>query len=86
MKATCETCGYDLASVNTGDGPASFIMQIAGGIVAFSALYVEIAYRPPIWLHMVIWLPLATALSLALMRPGKGLMIALAIRGARDER
>lgn len=80
VKPRCEACGYDLGSVDTGDGPASFIMQIAGGVVAFSALYVEIAFSPPIWLHLIIWLPLVTVLSLALMRPGKGLMIALTLR------
>lgn len=80
VRPVCPACGYDLASVNAGDGAASFIMQIAGGIVGFSALYVEIAFSPPIWLHLVVWLPLVTGLSLALMRPGKGLMIGLHVK------
>ena len=64
VRPVCETCGYDLASVATGDGAASFIMQIAGAIVGFSALYVEIVFSPPMWLHLIVWLPLAAALSL----------------------
>lgn len=80
VRPVCSTCGHDFASVNTGDGAASFIMQIAGGIVGFSALYVEIAFSPPIWLHLVVWLPLVTGLSLALMRPGKGLMVGLDVK------
>ena len=37
---------------------------------------VKIAYRPPLWLEAVIWLPLAAALCAALLRPLKGLMVA----------
>ncbi|GAD58868.1 hypotheical conserved protein [Brevundimonas abyssalis TAR-001] len=35
IRPVCETCGYDLASVATGDGAASFIMQIAGAWSGF---------------------------------------------------
>ncbi len=80
----CEVCDFDYRSMNTGDGPAIFIMQIAGGIVVFSALYVQIAYDPPIWLLLLIALPLVAGLSLGLMRPGKGLMIALQMRSRSD--
>jgi len=76
----CEACGFDFTRLNTGDGAAIFIMQIAGGIVVFTALYVEIALNPPIWLMLLIALPASLGLSLGLMRPGKGLMIALQMR------
>lgn len=81
---TCRVCGFDLSSIETGDGPATFIMQIAGFLVGFSALYVEIAFSPPMWLHFLIWIPLVAGLSLGLMRPGKGLMMALQMRNQRD--
>ena len=80
----CDACGHELASVETGDGAATFIIQIAGFVVGFSALAVEIAWRPPIWLHLILWLPLVAALALGLMRPGKGLMIALQMLRTRD--
>ena len=83
VRPSCEVCGFDLAKIETGDGPATFIMQIAGFIVAFTALYVEIAYRPPMWLHLIVWIPLVAVLALALMRPGKGLMTALQYRNTR---
>ena len=72
----CEACGYDLAKADSGDGPAVFVIMIAGFLVSFAALYTEIAYHPPIWVHMVIWLPLTVVLCLALLRPLKGLMVA----------
>ncbi len=81
---TCAECGFDLSSIETGDGPATFIMQIAGFLVGFSALYVEIVYSPPMWLHFMVWLPLVAGLSLGLMRPGKGLMMALQMRNQGD--
>ena len=84
VRPSCEACGFDLATIETGDGPATFIMQIAGFIVAFTALYVEIAYSPPMWLHLIVWIPLVAVLALALMRPGKGLMTALQYRNTRE--
>ncbi|MBL0967559.1 MAG: DUF983 domain-containing protein [Brevundimonas sp.] len=76
----CAACSFDFSRLNTGDGAAIFIMQIAGGIVVFSALYVQIAFSPPIWAMLAVALPLVAALSLGLMRPGKGVMIALQMR------
>ena len=76
----CEACGFDYSRLNTGDGAAIFIMQIAGGIVVFGALYAMIAWNPPIWLLLLITLPLVAGLSIGLMRPGKGVMIALQMR------
>lgn len=76
----CEVCGFDFTRLNTGDGAAVFIMQIAGGIVVFSALFIQIAWNPPIWAMLVVALPLVAGLSLGLMRPGKGVMIALQMR------
>ena len=81
----CPVCGFDRMTIETGDGPATFIMQIAGFVVGFSALYVEIAFSPPMWLHFIVWIPLVAALSLGLMRPGKGLMMALQMRNQRDQ-
>ncbi|WP_318781035.1 DUF983 domain-containing protein [Brevundimonas goettingensis] len=81
MVERCEACGFDFSRLNTGDGAAIFIMQIAGGIVVFTALYLQIALNPPIWLMLLIALPASLILSLGLMRPGKGLMIALQMKG-----
>jgi len=72
----CEACGYDLAKADSGDGPAVFVIMIAGFLVAFAALYTEVVYHPPVWVHLVIWLPLTVVVCLALLRPLKGLMLA----------
>jgi len=82
---TCAVCGFDFRRLNTGDGPAVFVMQVAGGVVVFSALGVELAYSPPMWVHLVLWLPLVAVLALGLMRPAKGLMIGLQARNRAAE-
>ncbi len=67
-------CGLDSAFIDTGDGPAVFVILLAGFVVVFAALIVEVAYRPPYWLHAALWLPLAILVSVTLgpLRPIKG--------------
>src|SRR6185369_10906961 len=72
----CDACGYDLAKADSGDGPAVFVILIAGFIVAFGALFTEVAVHPPVWVHLVLWLPGTLILCLLLLRPMKGLMLA----------
>jgi uncharacterized protein (DUF983 family) len=72
----CSVCGFDLAKADSGDGPAVFVIFIAGFIAAFGVLFTEVAYRPPLWVELVVWLPIAASLCIGLLRPLKGLMIA----------
>ena len=72
----CEACGTDLAKADSGDGPAVFVILIGGFLAAFAALYTEFAFHPPVWVHLVIWLPVTLILCLGLLRPFKGLMLA----------
>ena len=76
----CPVCAFDFSGMNTGDGAAIFVMQIAGGIVVFGAPFVQVAYNPPIWAMLMVALPLVAGLSLGLMRPAKIVMIALQMR------
>ncbi len=85
----CEACGLDLASADSGDGPAVFIILIVGGAVCFGALISEVMFHPPVWVHLVVWLPLTAILTLLLVRPFKGVMLAMqfhhrASEGGRD--
>ncbi|MFM1959713.1 MAG: hypothetical protein RL588_1230 [Pseudomonadota bacterium] len=72
----CDACGFDLGRADSGDGPAVFVILIGGFIVAFAALFTEIAYRPPIWVHMVVFLPLTVVVCGGLLRPMKGILLA----------
>ena len=67
----------DLRDHDAGDGPAVFVILVVGFIVVAAALIVEVRYEPPMWLHLVMWIPLILALSLGLLRVFKALLIAL---------
>ena len=73
----CDACGLDYAFIDAGDGPAIFIIMIAGAIVVACALIVEVKYQPPFWLHAALWLPLIAATTLLPLRAMKSLLIAL---------
>ena len=73
----CTVCGLDLRKADSGDGPAVFIIFILGFLIVPPALIFEAMAAPPMWLHMVIWPPLVLIGALALLRPMKGVMIAL---------
>lgn len=77
LKPRCEKCGLDYTFIDSGDGPAIFIMMFAGFVVVGAALFVEFAYQPPYWLHAVLWLPLILITTLGPLRPVKALLIAL---------
>jgi uncharacterized protein (DUF983 family) len=77
LRPRCEVCGLDYGFADSGDGPAVFIMLLAGFIVVGAALAVEVLYQPPFWVHAVLWLPLILVVTLGPLRPMKGLMIAL---------
>jgi len=38
---------------------------------------VEMAYRPALWVHMALWLPLTVILTLVALPPIKGALVAL---------
>ena len=73
----CATCGLDLEKANSGDGPAVFIIFILGGLVVPLALLLESLFAPPMWLHLILWPPVIVGGALWLLRPMKGVMIAL---------
>jgi len=77
LKPKCEVCGLDYAFIDSGDGPAVFVIMIAGAIVVAAALIVEVKYQPPFWVHAALWLPLTLAVTLWPLRAIKSLLIAL---------
>jgi uncharacterized protein (DUF983 family) len=72
----CANCGFDLKAADPGDGPAVFVMLIGGFLVVFPALFFQVAYNPPIWVILTVFMPLAVIVPLALLRPVKGVLLA----------
>jgi uncharacterized protein (DUF983 family) len=61
-----------------------FVALFGGFIVLGAALWTEIVYQPPIWVHMVVFLPLTLIVCLGLLRPLKGVLIALQYRNKAE--
>jgi uncharacterized protein (DUF983 family) len=54
-----------------------FVILIIGFIIVGLALWVEVTLSPPLWLHFIIWIPLAVALCLTALRLIKGVLLTL---------
>ncbi len=85
VKPKCGVCGLDNSFADAGEGPAVFVMLIIGFFVVGLALWLEVNYSPALWVHLILWIPLATVLSLTLLRVLKGLMIGLQYRNNAGE-
>lgn len=76
----CSVCGLGFGGHDAGDGPAVFVMFILGFAVVGAALVTELTFQPPLWVHAVIWTPSIILGALGLLRPSKGLTIAMQYR------
>lgn len=81
----CGLCGLDYTFADAGDGPAVFVILIIGFIVVGLALWMEVSYAPPLWLHFLLWIPLTVVLCLLALRLIKGVLIALQYRNKAAE-
>jgi uncharacterized protein (DUF983 family) len=71
----CRACELDFSSFNVGDGPAAFLIFIVGTITVVCALVVDGAFSPPWWVHL-IWVPIATGLTIGGLRLSKAWLLA----------
>ena len=73
----CEGCGADFEIENAGDGPAVFVILIAGIVIIPFALAFQLITNAPLWVTMLLWIPILTIFCLALLRPMRGIMFCL---------
>jgi uncharacterized protein (DUF983 family) len=73
----CPACGEDLHHHRADDFPAYLTIFLVGHLVVPLAMYVEIAYQPSYWFHTAVWAPLVIVLSIGLLQPIKGMIVAL---------
>lgn len=81
----CGRCGLDFSFADAGDGPAVFVSLFGGFVVLGIALVTETLYEPPFWVHLALFLPLTLVVCLGLLRPLKGLLVALQYRNKAEE-
>jgi uncharacterized protein (DUF983 family) len=83
VRQACAVCGLDLSAQDAGDGPAVFAILFLGMFVVGLAALVEIRFSPPVWVHLVLWVPLILIGATAMLRPLKAGLIALQYRHRR---
>ena len=47
----CDVCGLDFTFADSGDGPAVFVTSSPAPVVVGLALFLDVPYEPPIWVH-----------------------------------
>jgi uncharacterized protein (DUF983 family) len=73
----CPNCGEELHHHRADDAPPYFTIIIVGHIVVSLVLLVEMTYRPPLWVHAALWLPLTIVLAVGLLPSIKGALVGL---------
>src|SRR6266446_4973580 len=73
----CPVCGEELFHHRADDFPPYLVILVVSHAVVPAVLAVEANYAPPIWLQLLIWLPLTLVSALALLQPAKGAVVGL---------
>lgn len=85
LRARCASCGLDFAQADSGDGPAVFVIFIAGFAAVALVFILRFGMGAPVWLALLASVAAAAALSLGLLRPFKATLIALQYRHKAEE-
>lgn len=75
--AACPICGEDFTHQRADDAPPYFTMVIVGHILVPVLLAVQLTTDLSITQHLLIWLPLTGGLTIGLLQPVKGAVVAL---------
>jgi uncharacterized protein (DUF983 family) len=73
----CDRCGEELHHHRADDLPAYLVVVLVGHVVVAMALFMEADFPLGMWIEMAIFVPLTLVLSLLLLQPTKGAVVAL---------
>jgi uncharacterized protein (DUF983 family) len=76
LRKECEVCHLAYAFADPADGPAFFVMMFGCIPAIVLALWLELAYAPPYWVHLVVTLPFLLLTCVPPLRPIKGWLVA----------
>lgn len=83
----CPSCGLDYSRFNVGDGPAAFVTMGIGGLVVALALWLQLSFEPPWWVHAILWVPLIVVGVIGGLRVTKAWLLASEyVRRAEEHR
>ncbi|WP_448665070.1 DUF983 domain-containing protein [Sphingomonas sp. CJ20] len=72
----CDACGLDYRFARPDDGPAFFSLCIVMLPLTFVVVWVQAAFDPPLWVHLITSLPFMSLGALLPLRPIKGWLVA----------
>jgi uncharacterized protein (DUF983 family) len=72
----CERCGLDYRFAAPDDGPAFFSLCVICLPLVFFVLWVQVAFDPPWWVHLLTSLPFMALGTLLPLRTIKGWLVA----------
>jgi uncharacterized protein (DUF983 family) len=73
----CPVCSEELFHQRADDFPAYLVILLVGHTVVPLALLIETEFAPALWLQVAFWVPLTAFLSVALLQPIKGAIVAM---------
>jgi uncharacterized protein (DUF983 family) len=86
LQERCTICGNDFTVADTGDGPSFFATLIGGFLVLGAGVWMQIAFDPPPIAYVAVFV-VGALLTIAMLRPLKGILTALQYaRNAREAR
>lgn len=72
----CDVCGLDFSFADPADGPAFFVICFACVPAVILALWIEVAFQAPYWIHLITTLPFLLLTCIPPLRPLKGWLVA----------
>jgi uncharacterized protein (DUF983 family) len=73
----CPCCGEELHHHRADDFPAYLVIVIVGHILVPIILAVETEFAPAMWIGMTLWPAAALVMTLGLLQPIKGAVVAI---------
>ena len=77
VKTNCTVCDLSFEQRDAGDGPTVFIMMLLGFVILGAALFVELNYQPPMWVHILVWPPVILITGIPATRIAKSILMSL---------
>ena len=73
----CSRCGEELHHHRADDAPPYFTIFIVGHLLVPLVLWTETVFKPELYVHFTLWLPLAVIMTLTLLPLVKGAVVGL---------
>jgi uncharacterized protein (DUF983 family) len=76
INESCPACGLSYRFAAPDDGPAFFSLCIIAFPLIFVVVWLQVAYEPPVWVHLLTSVPVMVIGCLLPLRPIKGWLVA----------